>query len=184
MAKRGDVLTNATGEQLIFRQTAAETNGALLEMEAHYHPQSSRPPEHYHPSQEEHFTVLAGSFLVSIDNVPKTYDVGDTFVVPAGSPHWMHNISQEQGRLNWQTRPAMDTEIFFETLWGLAKDGRTNQKGVPNLLQVAVLFQAFDHVFRLTKPPYWLQKLLFATLAPIGRLLGYRARYEKYSGTQ
>jgi acyl-CoA thioesterase FadM len=44
MARAGDTLTiRGTGsqvekERLIFRQTAAETGGALLEIEAHYAP--------------------------------------------------------------------------------------------------------------------------------------------------
>ena len=31
--------------------------------------------------------------------------------------------------------------------------------------------------FALAKPPVWVQRLLYGALAPIGRLLGYRARY-------
>jgi hypothetical protein len=27
-------------------------------------------------------------------------------------------------RVNWQTRPALKTEAFFETVWGLAKTAR------------------------------------------------------------
>ena len=33
----------------------------------------------------------------------------------------------------------------------------------------------------MTSPPPIVQKALFAVLAPIGRLLGYRAHYQEYS---
>lgn len=75
----------------------------------------------------------------------------------------------------------MKTETFFKTLWGLAIDGKTNNNGVPNLLQIAVLFREYDREFRLSKPPYPLQKILFSILAPLGRLSGYRAKYDEYS---
>ena len=118
MAKSGDVLTNPDGESLTFLQTASETNGELLEMEVVYMPKSEKPPEHYHPEQEERFEVLAGAFRANIGGKTHVYEIGDTFTVPPGTAHWMHNVSEEKGRMNWQTRPAMDTETFFETLWG------------------------------------------------------------------
>lgn len=177
MARSGDVITNPNGETLRFLRTAADTNGELLEMEASYAPHSAPPPEHYHPQQEETFQVLAGEFRASINGTEYTYRAGDSFIVPTGVHHWMHNISDEEGRLNWQVRPALDTESFFETIWGLARDGKTNDSGTPNLLQVAVIGREFNREFRLSSPPYVVQRTVFALLAPIARLRGYRARY-------
>ena len=36
----------------------------------------------------------------------------------------------------------------------------------------------------LTKPPLLVQKVMFGVLAPVGRLLGYKAHYPKYSGLE
>src|SRR5215470_5495475 len=47
--------------QLRFCKTSRDTNGELLEMEAIYRPTSSPPPAHFHPKQEETFTVVSGS---------------------------------------------------------------------------------------------------------------------------
>jgi len=177
MAKAGDVLKNPNGARLIFRKTAADTNGELLEVEMTYRPDSAKPPEHYHPYQEEHFQVLVGAVFTVIDGIDKTYLPGENFSVPIAVPHWMRNTSEEEGRVIWQTLPAMRTETFFETMWGLAADG----KGNPGLLQMAVLGQAYADQFRLTSPPYGLQRFLFYILAPIGKLLGYKAEYPRYS---
>ena len=181
MAKPGDELRNLDGEHLLFIQTAGSTHGELLEIEVSYKPNSSPPPSHYHPNQEERFEVLAGTFQTKINEVEQTYYVGDKFAVPPGVKHKMHNISDEVGRLNWQTRPALATETFFETLWGLARDGKTNPKGVPNLFQVALIGRAYAREFRLASPPYFILYALFAILTPIAKVMGYQARYAKYS---
>lgn len=170
------------GERLTFLKTATETNGDLLEMEAIYNPNSPQPPLHYHPYQEEQFRVLSGTFRTKVGEYEHTYESGDEFTVPAGTPHWMHNVSEEEGRLRWQIRPAMKSQEFFATMWGLAGDGETNADGVPNLLQLAVILREYRDEFRASSPPYFVQRLLFALLAPIGRRRGYKARYARYSG--
>lgn len=169
------------GSRLIFRRTGADTNGELLEMEALYPPSSAQPPDHYHPYQEERFEVLQGKFRTKIDGVERTYETGETFTVPAKAPHWMHNISDTEGRLLWQVRPAMKTQAFFETMWGLEADGKTNANGVPSLLQLAVILREYADEFRASSPPYPLQRVLLGILTPIGRLLGYQPRYDRYS---
>jgi quercetin dioxygenase-like cupin family protein len=175
MAKAGDVIVNGE-ERILFRQTAAETNGELLEVEVTYKPHSKRPPEHYHPRQEERFELLSGILAAKIGDQEFRFEPGDQSVVPPGTPHWMHNISDEPARLLWQTRPALKTGSLFKTIWSLTRDGKIGPNG-PNLLQAAVIGQAYSQEFRVTKPPYWVQKVVFFLLAPIGRLAGYRADY-------
>ena len=73
--------------------------------------------------------------------------------------------------------PALQFEQLLETMFALANDGKTNRKGLPNPLQLAVVANHhFDDV-RLPFPPAWLQKLGLIAGAPFGRLLGYRPVY-------
>ena len=174
--------THPSGERLIFRKTGEETNGELLEMEAVYNPNSSRPPSHYHPYQEEQFRVLSGTFRVWRAGNEEVFEAGDEFSVPPGTPHAMHNVSDEEGRLLWQIRPAMRTQQLFETLWGLAADGKSGPDGVPNILQLAVILDEYRDELRPSRPPYFVQRLLFTPLAAFARRYGYRAKYERYSG--
>jgi mannose-6-phosphate isomerase-like protein (cupin superfamily) len=183
MARAGEVMENPiSGLRIIFRKTADDTGGELLEVESVYtKPSPSRPPTHYHPRQEERFEVLSGRVNVVVDGKERALEEGEVLTIQPGTPQEMW--SEEAGaRVNWQTRPAMKTEEFFETIWGLAKDGKTNERGVPNLLQVAVIALQHADEYRLVKPPWPVQRALFAVLAPAGRLLGYRARYSEYSG--
>ena len=71
--------------------------------------------------------------------------------------------------------------MFFETFFGLAMDGKTNSKGLPNLLSMAVIMQEYAEEMRLARPPARVQRALFAPLAILGRRLGYRGWYPEYT---
>jgi len=79
----------------------------------------------------------------------------------------------------------LNTETFFENLYGLATDGKTDENGTANLLQVAVALNGLHkgEIYPAT-PPIALQKALFALLSPVGKLVGYRDHYPKYSGAE
>jgi len=82
--------------------------------------------------------------------------------------------------VNWKVKPAMNTENLFETMNGLIKDGKTNSRGMPGILQISLTVSKFSPVFRLTRPAYIVQKILFFMIRPIAWLAGYRAVYKKY----
>lgn len=164
MVKRGDVLVHAAGGQrLVMVQTAADTGGELLAMEASYAPGGQPPPVHHHPRQEERFTALAGAMRVRIAGRERQLLAGESLVIPPGTPHTMWNDGPVEARLRWEVRPALRTETFFARLYGLAAAGR------PGLPRLAAHFAAFREEFRLANPA---QRLLFDLLAPFGRWRG------------
>lgn len=172
------------GETIWFVKTAAETHGALLEMEAVYAPNQTwkQGVAHFHPEQHESFKVLEGMISVRQDGRESTYVAGEEFEIPRGVVHNMRNLSNQPVRVRWQVRPALQTQEFFETTFGLAEDGLTNEAGIPNILQLAVWMRDYRTMFVLSEPPLVVQRVLFGGLAVLGKLLGYRSRYEKYSG--
>ena len=86
-----------------------------LTMEASYPGDGSMPPEHLHPHQDERFTVLEGAIRAVIGGDEHRYGAGETFVVPAGTPHTMG--ADGPTRMRWEVRPALRTAEFFETLY-------------------------------------------------------------------
>ena len=64
-------------------------------------------------------------------------------------------------------------EQLLDTMFGLAAAGKTNRKGLPNPLRLAVIAHAFRDTIRLPWPPAPVQRAALAVLAPIGRALGY-----------
>jgi mannose-6-phosphate isomerase-like protein (cupin superfamily) len=176
VARSGDEIRNpVAGLTLRFVQTAADTDGALLEMEAIYESRSIEPPVHFHPRQEERFEILEGTMQAVIAGELRQLRAGNALDVPAGTRHSMWNPGDVPARTRWETRPALRTEQFFETVSRLAREGKTNEKGVPNPLQLAVIATAFRDEVRTTKPPQALQAVLLPPLALVGRMLGYRA---------
>ena len=66
------------------------------------------------------------------------------------------------------------------TIQGLAKAGRVNAKGLPNLLQLGVLLETTMPATYLAGPPIVLQRVLFLALGGLGRLAGYKTAYPEY----
>ena len=187
MIRAGATLTNpVTGFRLHFRRTAAETNGELLEVEATYAAFSARPPEHYHPEQREDFEMLAGGVRVCIAGTVRDLGPGEKLRIGVGVRHAMWNPRGEEARMLWQVRPALKTEALFEVLMFLAERGRTDRRGAPRLLDLAVLSRHYRREMALARPPRAVQALVFGALAPLGQLLGTRpeAPAEWASGAQ
>ena len=181
MAYKGKIINNKkTGQQVKFIQTADDTGGELLEMESFFQPHSKEPVPHYHPFQEEDFVVLEGEITVRINGKLHTLKQGDTLHVNKNQVHSMWNQSGNTARVNWKVMPASDTEYFLENGIGIANEKKTNDKGMPGLLQVALLANRFSHVYRVAKPPYVVQKILFTTLTPFSYLAGYRPCYKEF----
>lgn len=181
MAFKGKQISNPkTGQDIKFLQTAKDTDGKLLEMEATYNARSKEPATHYHPFQVEDFTVLSGQLTVRMDSQLKVLKQGDALHIPLNKVHAMWNDTDEKTIVNWKVRPAMNTENLLETATGLAIDGKTKADGMPKILQVALMANKYAAVFRLAKPPFAVQKILFVVLAPFAYLCGYRPTYKKY----
>jgi quercetin dioxygenase-like cupin family protein len=171
----GDVIDNpAARMKLRLVRTAAETGGDLLEMEATYAPGSVEPLEHFHPRQDEHFEILAGSMEAEVGGERRTLTAGDVLDIPAGTVHAMWNAGGEESRVRWQTRPALRTEEFFRLVGRLAREGKLTPKGPRNPLLGAAVMQDFRDEFRPTNPPAPVQAVAFPVLAAVARITGQR----------
>jgi hypothetical protein len=72
---------------------------------------------------------------------------------------------------------------MIETLFGLARLGYTDAKGMPHPLQLALFAREFSDVIVLRSPPLAVQRILIGVLAPIAHWRGYRATYPQLSRT-
>ena len=183
MARAGDVLENpVTGERIVVRRTAHETNGESLEYELVFAPSGFVTQEHLHPKQSERHEVVSGQLGLHLQGREQVLGPGDVVVVPAWTPHHLFSVGGSRVHAVFELRPALRTETLLETFVGLARDGKVNDKGYPRLLQLAVLSRDFEDEGYATRPPLAVQRLLFGPLAAIGRRRGHRSRYPEYSG--
>ena len=175
MIRAGDSIENpVTGERLIFRQTSADTGGERVVFETVVQPHGFVAATHVHPFQEERFHVLAGTVGFRVGRKRFEAGAGERLVVPLGTAHTFWNAGDDVARFLCEVRPALQFEQLIETMFGLAAAGRTNRRGMPNPLQLAVVARHhFDDV-RLPFPPAPVQRLGLALGAPLGRLLGYQ----------
>ncbi len=178
MAHAGDVIEGPR-TKILFRQTARDTDGALLQFEQWVQPNTPATPAHIHPRQTEYFRVLSGTMGVRAGNHTQTLVAGEDISVPLGTPHAMWNAGDEPLHQLIELRPALHMETFFETIVGLERDGKLPVHRMPNLLQMALILRAYDNP--LASPPLVIQHIMFGGLAELGRLLGYRSWYPRYS---
>ncbi len=179
----GETIENpVNGERITWIETADTTGGQLLSFDLSLRPGAAVAAEHLHVRQEERFRVDAGTIALDLGGTVRTVSQGEEVTVAAGVPHRWWNEGTVEATVRVELRPALDTETFFETFFGLARDGKTNDKGIPGLLQIAVAYRDLgDSCPTLAKPPAFVQRTIFMLLAPIGRSLGRRAIYAKYS---
>jgi quercetin dioxygenase-like cupin family protein len=178
MIRAGDSIENpVTGERLVFEKTSAETNGEYVLFECFVKPSGFVAAAHVHPYQHERFQVIEGTVTFRIDGQELPAGPGDAILVPPGRKHQFWNAGAEEARFACEVRPALDFEQLIETMFSLAQAGKTNKKGMPNPLRLAVIAKAHFDTVRLPFPPAWMQRIGLALGAPIGRLLGYRATY-------
>jgi quercetin dioxygenase-like cupin family protein len=186
MAKAGDTIESpVSGARIVFLKTARDTNGELLQIDDVMQGGGRVAIEHIHPYMEERFEILSGTTRLSMRGQERDVGAGETVVVPAGTPHVWGNPNEEEVHLILEFRPALRMEEWFETFFGLQKDGKVNpQSGLPNPLQWAVISREYEDEIYLASTPLWVQRIRFGLLAPIGKLVGYKARYPAYSGAE
>jgi quercetin dioxygenase-like cupin family protein len=183
MARAGDVIENPiTRERITFLKTARDTNGELLRFEYLVPPRTPGPPLHVHPYQEERFVeILSGTLNARLQNDEQRLGKGGGITVPPGTPHTWRNDGEDEVRMLVELRPALRMEEVFETTFNLARDAKTDVRGVPkNPLQAAATAREYADELRLAWPPFAIQRVLLGLLAPVCRFLGYGGRYPKY----
>lgn len=179
MIRSGDILHNpVTGETIRFVEAACDTNGEYTLIECAVEPDGFVAAAHVHPHQTETFEILYGELSMKRNGKTIVVSAGETVVVEPKSRHKFWNAGETVVRFRCKVQPALGFERLLETMFALAVDGKTNRKGMPNPLRLAVIANAhFDDV-RLPFPPSWMQRVGLALGAPLGRLLGYQPTYE------
>jgi quercetin dioxygenase-like cupin family protein len=137
--------------------------------------------EHRHPELVERFTVLDGELVLKRDGVTSVLRQGDTATIEPNVWHDWWNASSRDARARVEVTPGERFAHMLETFFGLARLGHTNAKGMPHLLQLALIAQEFSDVIVFRSPPLAVQRLLFGALAPIAHWRGYRATYPQLS---
>ncbi|MDP9486737.1 MAG: hypothetical protein M3Q49_13305, partial [Actinomycetota bacterium] len=90
-----------------------------------------------------------------------------------GTPHEVWNAGEEGMHALCEVRPALEFEPLLEEVFRLAREGKTDEKGDPGLLQGVALLGRYPGVTYPNSPPLPVLKALVPVLAPVAGLLGY-----------
>jgi quercetin dioxygenase-like cupin family protein len=140
-----DALSGAT---IVFRRTAAETDGELLQVEMSARPRWSAGPLHIHPRQEERVHVIAGRLRSRVGGVERDHRPTEVVSVPPGTPHTLANAGAEDVRLLVEFRPALRSENLFETFFGVGP-GRSTARRLRDLVRLLVATRGYRDEIRI-----------------------------------
>jgi quercetin dioxygenase-like cupin family protein len=167
-------------ERLVIRVGTAESGGKELIADLYVPPDAPGVPRHIHPAMEERLTVICGKAGTWVAGQERILGPGDSVQVAPGEIHTWRPIGDEEVRILLEARPGNRFEAMWRQFMGLFQDGKTNAKGVPSFLQIAMISREFSDVAQMPGIPPVVQRILFDLLVPIARLRGCRGAYEEY----
>jgi quercetin dioxygenase-like cupin family protein len=184
MPTKGQVLTlPSNGNSYEYMETAKDTNGERVVMRATVYQKGPNVPNHIHVLQEETFEVLSGKLTILENGKTRVLSAGESVAFPKNTAHNHFNDHDEAVTYIQTVTPGLDIDYLVETLLGLAADGKA-KNGKYGMVQELVVLKYLDSKTYLADMPIGVQKVLMNLVAPIGRLMGYRAIYKKYSGIE
>lgn len=166
-----------SGQRVVFRRTG----GDVLELDL-FVSRGAYVREHLHPTQEETFTGVTGTFVLEVDGERRTIGPGDSVVIPPRTRHGF-DAAVDDAHLLVTVRPALELDRYFRAFLGLSRDNRLTipGRGMPKpLLLFVVLLHRYRREMAAPRIPLWLQRPLIGALALLGRALGRRASFPEY----
>ena len=186
MSRNGDFYENRiTGEFVVVLrgdEDSAPGESAIAHLTVK--PHGAVVGEHVHPSITERFAVVSGTLGTRVNGVERLLAAGEEATAAPSVAHDWWNAGEDDASVLVEVSGSQELQPRFEamiaTLFGLANDGRTNAKGMPGPLQLALIGAEFGDVIRFTSPPAAVQGPLFALLGALGRVRGLQAVYPQY----
>jgi quercetin dioxygenase-like cupin family protein len=127
-------------------------------------------PAHFHPKQEERWSVVAGRAEVRLDDeaLEVTPADGEVAVAP-NVVHGITSVSDEEAHLRCHVIPALRLQEFLTESCRAGQEGYFTQRGLPRGLRGARWAARFLKRYRdetvFVEPPQIVQRALIALLA-------------------
>lgn len=183
MVRSGEIYENRVqGDRVVVREGSEETGGDRLVADLYIKPGGAVAAKHVHAYITEGFEVVSGTVRLHVDGRDQLARPGQRVEVPPGVVHDWWNAGDEEAHVLVDVRPAERFELMIQNLYGLANDGKTNARGVPRLLPLALFAREFRREGEFVRPPRIVQRILFALLSPLARARGFKAINPDYLG--
>lgn len=181
-SRRGQVFENpVTGERAVVLTDPAEHPAGALVSHLFVAPGGRVAVAHRHPSITERFHVLSGRVGFLIGEEERELGPGEAAEVAPGVLHDWWQLGEETAEVVVEVTPGDRFVEMVGTFYGLARDGKSDSKGLPRPLQLAVTARGYRDVMEIASPPPAVQALLFGPLAALGRARGLQPHYRRYT---
>ncbi len=172
------VLENpVTGERITFLTMGNETEGRVQQYRLELPPGFSEA-KHLHPYQQKCLKVTSGKLRVWVNELEHVLLPNEDLVILPGVAHTWKNDSDGEVSVVVTLRPALNSEELLKAQVTLAKEGKTNERGMPKALHYAAFAQTFENEILFIENP--LQWTLRSVLAAFSQWLGYQTFYRPY----
>ncbi len=153
-------------------------------MEWTVHPGGYVPFEHVHVNQDEIFHIQRGEMRVKVKGVEQIGKVGESVIVPRGTPHIAFNDREKPLVCIVEYKPGLDHYKTMQCFAGLTLDCDYDKRGLVNVAKVMFMLRRV-RAQSLTRPafaPDWLFRLGMHAFFVIGSVLQWESLYKKYTG--
>jgi mannose-6-phosphate isomerase-like protein (cupin superfamily) len=179
--RRGQVFANpVTGERAVVLTDPRGHPDRVLVSHLYVTPGGRVAAAHRHPAITERFHVIAGRVGFLIGEEQRELGPGEEAEVPPGTLHDWWQVGEETAEVVVEVRPGDRFVEMVGTFFGLARDGKSDAKGLPRPLQLAVSARGYRDVMQIASPPAAVQAIVFGPLAALGRARGLEPSYERY----
>ena len=171
--KSPEVITNpVTGEVVRVLESTPE----VFRFEFVLLPHGTVAAPHQHTVPQ---TIAAriGTLHASVEGTHHVLEPDKSVIIEAGQTHDQWNPADTEVWAMEEFRPAARMHDFFRVLFGMARDGLTDAKGVPRPLLASALFAEFSDSIR---PGRRFDRILLGALRPLARLAGSHRVIQSY----
>jgi mannose-6-phosphate isomerase-like protein (cupin superfamily) len=189
---RGTVVLNPPiKSRFVFRRTAIETEGKIVEWDNFVEP-GGGPINipHLHPWMRESFDVIDGEITFVVDGKERVVKAGSRIVIAPGSTHAFQNVTNRPANMITRLEAATEgpwKELANEGRLGdsaFVQFGRVGGMGAASPIQMLVFGRRFNYVARMAGMPIWLQDTLSFLIPPTARLFGIHSYYPPNESTK
>ncbi len=162
-------MTDPTHDPVHRARYSFEPDGDDLIVDAWLEPGGGLPA-HFHPRQEERWSVLDGSVRFQLGDTKRVIGPEDgEMVVSPGTKHSLASVDDREAHLRCFASPALGLQAFLEDSSAAAREGLFMRGGIPRSVRGARWAASFLKRNRedvvLTFPPQFVQRTMFALLA-------------------
>jgi hypothetical protein len=151
-----------------------------MSFERQFAPRTGRADPHYHLDLTQTWEALSGVGKIEVDGEIRELRAGERVVLEPGTPHRDPYLP---GDGEFQVRGSFDpdtdfTEAYAEAWAHHMREGTVNDQDEMPLSQILVIARATDGKSYTSRLPLGIQKAALPLIAAIGRLRGFRAKYD------